>query len=376
MSSTPLHLPPLLPYPITLLSLTPPATTINRADPLLTYAYTHHPPARSAEPPERRSGRWLSPVSGSLGPWAVAKGDVVAGPREVGTVDEECAHPVQLGGLCAVCGLDLTVCVPSPSLASPRPSPSPTFSRTRLTRALDLPPTRSRSDYLSEGFSDPSASSSSAAPSGPSASSSSLSISHSTPLLRVSHREASRLHSTHQAHLHSARKLLLIVDLDQTVVHATVDPTVGGFLDDVARADGGERGLGAEARRNLGEVGKFTLDEKGGRGCWYYLKPRFVPPSLPPSLPPRADPLPGALKALTWRRSSRASRPSSRCTSTRWARARTPTLSAGSLTLRGPSLAGASCRGTRAAVRASLHVLAPSSSPCSTTDPPHCTRKA
>ena len=175
---------------------------------------------------------------------------------------------------------------------------------------------RRRTDYLSEGLSASSSSHHAAGPSSPSSSSSSrpsssssapgpasssaLAIAHSTPLLTVSPREAARLHSSHTSELHSTRRLALIVDLDQTVVHATVDPTVGDWLadldldddapsssDDTRPASGQQRPhqrrrlKRPSTRANLASVGRFTLDEHlsspsggGGSGCWYYLKPR------------------------------------------------------------------------------------------------------
>lgn len=46
----------------------------------------------------------------------------------------------------------------------------------------------------------------------------------------VSFEEAKRLELETANHLRTTRKLSLIVDLDQTVVHATVDPTVGEWI--------------------------------------------------------------------------------------------------------------------------------------------------
>lgn len=67
----------------------------------------------------------------------------------------------------------------------------------------------------------------------------------------------------------STSKLSLIVDLDQTIVHATVDPTVGEWLED-------PRNPNFSA---LEGTGKFRLGEENdreGEGCWYYVKMRFV----------------------------------------------------------------------------------------------------
>jgi len=46
----------------------------------------------------------------------------------------------------------------------------------------------------------------------------------------VSLEEAQRLERATADHLLKSRKLSLIVDLDQTIVHATVDPTVGEWI--------------------------------------------------------------------------------------------------------------------------------------------------
>lgn len=98
-----------------------------------------------------------------------------------------------------------------------------------------------------------------------------------------------------------SRRLALIVDLDQTIIHTTVDPTVGEWLADVNQAQqsgevDGERekapspssGEKGKWRRNpnaeaLRDVASFQLpdeDEPDARGRrrpterWYYTKPR------------------------------------------------------------------------------------------------------
>ena len=48
----------------------------------------------------------------------------------------------------------------------------------------------------------------------------------------VSLEEAQRIERETADHLLGARRLSLIVDLDQTIVHATVDPTVGEWITD------------------------------------------------------------------------------------------------------------------------------------------------
>jgi RNA polymerase II subunit A-like phosphatase len=57
-----------------------------------------------------------------------------------------------------------------------------------------------------------------------------------------------------------------VVDLDQTIIHATVDPTVGEWKDDPFCVN----------HESVKDVAAFKLDEdvSGGRGTWYYVKMR------------------------------------------------------------------------------------------------------
>jgi RNA polymerase II subunit A-like phosphatase len=58
----------------------------------------------------------------------------------------------------------------------------------------------------------------------------SIQITHSANGPTVSLEEAQRIERESAEHLLKSRKLSLIVDLDQTIVHATVDPTVGEWI--------------------------------------------------------------------------------------------------------------------------------------------------
>ena len=49
---------------------------------------------------------------------------------------------------------------------------------------------------------------------------------HSSANVRVSREEAIRMDTEDMRHLIEMQKLALIVDLDQTIIHVTVDPTV------------------------------------------------------------------------------------------------------------------------------------------------------
>ncbi|PWN47963.1 hypothetical protein IE53DRAFT_320270 [Violaceomyces palustris] len=139
----------------------------------------------------------------------------------------DCNHPVQIAGMCAVCG-----------------------------KTLD-------DDAINQA---------------------SISMMHDHAGVKVSAEEAQRLDSESTSHLLEQRKLALIVDLDQTIIHATVDPTVGEWMKDENNPN--NQALKDVGKFRLGMDGKAindspeTENQDGGgaaidqRGCWYYIKPR------------------------------------------------------------------------------------------------------
>ncbi|KIP11789.1 hypothetical protein PHLGIDRAFT_27787 [Phlebiopsis gigantea 11061_1 CR5-6] len=179
--TTELFLPPHLPYPIKVVAhAVHPAESVQRGTRLLSYSFTHDSPETGKE---IRFGTWDSSIEGSVDSWAFRPGDVVSQrrAREVPAIKilEPCKHGIQLGGLCCICGKDMT-------------------------------------DYDYTGFSD--------------ASRASIQMTHTANGPTVSLEEAQRIERETAEHLRKSRKLSLIVDLDQTIVHATVDPTVGEWI--------------------------------------------------------------------------------------------------------------------------------------------------
>lgn len=100
--------------------------------------------------------------------------------QSLGSIKEPCSHAVQLSGLCALCGKDLTI-----------------------------------SDYIGSDMTR-----------------ATISITHDALGVTISQNEASRLEKERANVLLKGRKLSLLLDLDQTVIHATVDPVVGSWLND------------------------------------------------------------------------------------------------------------------------------------------------
>ncbi|KAJ6623178.1 hypothetical protein B0H10DRAFT_2011552 [Mycena sp. CBHHK59/15] len=179
-SATELFLPPSFPYPIKVVSIDASAeSAVQRGTRLLSYSFVHVPALPDAQP-ESRFGTWDSAIDGTIQAWKVRPGEVIsqrkAKDRPVVLVLEECKHGMQISGLCVLCGKDMT-----------------------------------NSDYI--GFTD--------------SSRAHIQMTHSANGPLVSLEEAQRLEKETAEDLLKSRKLSLIVDLDQTIVHATVDPTVG-----------------------------------------------------------------------------------------------------------------------------------------------------
>ncbi|OJJ51576.1 hypothetical protein ASPZODRAFT_138657 [Penicilliopsis zonata CBS 506.65] len=217
-----LRLPASLHYPITVTSLLKqPGDPVQRDEALFWYVYQTIVTegdglGNKVEVKRSFPTKFESTVDGEIVRWNVTKGDVIDEPVDVVEIDEPCAHEVQFGGLCAECGKDMT-------------------EATYNTEVMD----------------------SMRAP---------IKMVHDNTTLTVSEREATRVEEDAKRRLLASRKLSLVVDLDQTIIHATVDPTVGEWMEDKDNPN----------HQYLNDVRAFQLvdDGPGMRGCWYYIKLR------------------------------------------------------------------------------------------------------
>lgn len=89
---------------------------------------------------------------------------------------------------------------------------------------------------------------------------------HNNVSLTISQSEATKVEDEAKRRLLAAKKLSLVVDLDQTIIHATVDPTVAEWQKD-------EKSPNHAAVK---DVRAFQLVDEGpgARNCWYYIKLR------------------------------------------------------------------------------------------------------
>ncbi|ROV98494.1 hypothetical protein VPNG_08558 [Cytospora leucostoma] len=161
---------------------------------------------------------WPSPADGKLKAWKIKVGDVIKGDRPCAVIEEPCKHEVQFQGQCAYCG---------------KPTDEVDWSTSRI--ATDRAPVR---------------------------------MTHDQANLTVSRERAAKTEYLQQERLLKQRKLSLVVDLDQTVIHACIDPTVGEWQRDPTNPN-------YEA---IKDVQSFQLNDDGPRGmasgCSYYIKMR------------------------------------------------------------------------------------------------------
>jgi RNA polymerase II subunit A-like phosphatase len=213
-----------LKYPITINKLLKqPGDEIKRKEPILQYKFTWmqtvgDPFGEQWEEEQTTIADWDSPADGTIREWKIYEGAVIQKDLPFVDIEETCPHSIQFQGLCGMCGKDMT----EMSWASA----SDDTDRAKINMI------------------------------------------HDQTALRVSESEASKAEEELQRRLLKHRKLSLVVDLDQTIIHACIEPTVGDWQDDPNSPN----------HEAVKDVAKFQLKDEGVRGlasaCWYYIKMR------------------------------------------------------------------------------------------------------
>ncbi|KAG5518074.1 hypothetical protein PMAC_003260 [Pneumocystis sp. 'macacae'] len=214
------YLPPSLRYPVTVASVRiKEKDQVKKHDALLSYKYqgnyTEYEDGSEHVVTCEYVEVFQSPIEGTIETWFVEEGTVVENKDfRILSIIEPCLHAVQYYGLCATCGRDVT-----------------------------------QQDFT--GFLD--------------STRATIQMSHDATKLTVSKEEAMRLERETTERLLKEMKLSLIVDLDQTILHATVDPIVGEWLSDPS----------SKHYLAVQDVQRFCLKESNsGIGNWYYVKMR------------------------------------------------------------------------------------------------------
>ncbi|KAI9788191.1 MAG: Carboxy-terminal domain (CTD) phosphatase [Peltula sp. TS41687] len=266
-----LQLPRSLHYPITITELLrQPGDAVERLAPLFSYAYKTTVTEGDAFGEERQvektfPTRYESPVEGVLKAWKIEPGAVITSQRsvaplrqlevceggsrssadcresysvEVAEIEEPCPHSVQFAGMCTMCGKDMTASVSPPLIGFTVLGLLTIEACSRLSYNTDI----SNAERAT------------------------INMIHNNTALTISQDEASRVEEEAKRRLLKSRKLSLVVDLDQTIIHATVDPTVAEWQQDRNNPN----------HEAVKFVRAFQLvdDGPGARGCWYYIKLR------------------------------------------------------------------------------------------------------
>lgn len=225
MGSKPLKLGRKLRYPITITKLyKSPGDVLKKGDTILEYTFQWKKEVGDVVTGETweqnmtTTTSFPSNVDGKLIRWDVRPGQVVTDDMKAADVEETCSHSVQYAGLCAICGKDMN-----------------------------------ETSWAAEGVD---------------ADRAKINMIHDQTLLSVSKDEASRAEEQLQRRLLEKRKLSLVVDLDQTVIHACIEPTIGEW----------QRDKSSPNYEAVKDVVKFQLSDDAPRGlasgCWYYIKMR------------------------------------------------------------------------------------------------------
>ena len=213
-----------LKYPIKISRLLKrPGDEITKQEAILEFSFTWKkmvgdPFGEEFEQVQTTFATWDSPTDGNIKEWKVEEGMVVESDMQFVDIEESCSHSVQFAGLCGICGKDMT----ETNWAS---------SSTDTERAK-------------------------------------INMIHDQNFLTVSQSEASKAEEELQRRLLKHRKLSLVVDLDQTIIHACIEPTVGEWQRDPTSPN----------YESVKDVKSFQLNDEGPRGlasgCWYYIKMR------------------------------------------------------------------------------------------------------
>jgi RNA polymerase II subunit A-like phosphatase len=216
--------PPGLRYPYTIQALQKARDEhVARSDKLFTYWYEETVTESDKWGGEqtvrqRRHQQFDASTAGKITRWFTKPGAVV---ERAGVVlleiEEPCTHETQFGGLCVDCGEDMT-----------------------------------RVDYLTKERN---------------VSRATVNLTHDNTALLVSHNEAVRAEEDTKKRLLSSKKLTLIVDLDQTVIHTTCERTVAEWQADPANPN----------YDAVKDVQGFQLADDNVSNVaanWYYVKMR------------------------------------------------------------------------------------------------------
>ncbi|KAJ3326879.1 Carboxy-terminal domain (CTD) phosphatase, partial [Gonapodya sp. JEL0774] len=150
---------------------------VKKSTPLFVYRYS----TTGTEGEDEEREEYVAPCAGTFDEIGVFEGETIRNVN-LAVIVQPCGHPISVFGMCGVCGKELSSVFKNADDADP---PEATIS-----------------------------------------------VDHNNAALKVTKSEAMRLEKETTERLLRSRKLSLVLDLDQTIIHATVDPTVGEWMED------------------------------------------------------------------------------------------------------------------------------------------------
>jgi RNA polymerase II subunit A-like phosphatase len=207
-------------YPITITKLLKSSgDSIKKQETIIEYKFTWRRKVSDDEwADETTYTEYDSPAEGKLKEWRIKEGMVINADIPCMLVEEACGHEVQIQGLCSLCGADMTE-----------------FNWAAEERDTDR---------------------------------AMINMTHDQTGLMVSENVATKAEHDAQKRLLRQRKMSLVVDLDQTIIHACIEPTVGEWQKDPTNPN----------HDAVKDVKSFQLNDDGPRGlasgCTYYIKLR------------------------------------------------------------------------------------------------------
>lgn len=207
-------------YPITITKLLKsPGDSLRKQENIIEYKFTWRRKVNDDTwVDETTYTEFDSPAEGLLKEWRIKEGMVIAADMACMTVEEACGHEVQIQGLCSLCGADMT----ETNWAS---------EERDTDRAM-------------------------------------INMTHDQTGLMVSQSVARKAEHDAQKRLLRQRKMSLVVDLDQTIIHACIEPTIGEWQRDPSNPN----------HDAVKDVKSFQLNDDGPRGLatghTYYIKLR------------------------------------------------------------------------------------------------------
>ncbi|KAK4225681.1 hypothetical protein QBC38DRAFT_253467 [Podospora fimiseda] len=209
-------------YPITIVKLhKSPGDVVQKEEPLFQYSFKWMKEVGDSirgemwEQEQTTSVHWNSPSDGKLIQWQIKEGQEITQDRPCYVIEEECSHEIQFQGLCGMCGKDMTE-----------------TSWAQESRDTERATIR---------------------------------MVHDQNNLTVSATHAQKAERELQKRLLDSRRLSLVVDLDQTIIQACIDPTVGQWMQDPTNPN-------YDAVKT---VKTFQLNDDPPKDrIWYYIKMR------------------------------------------------------------------------------------------------------